>query len=165
MYYYELSFNPDFTPKPLLHRDKWCEALRSELYQQGTDRLKKRMPSGNITYCCLGVLCEIEGIPQSEANLSHVKAQQWADGALTVYQFGRENQTSMLEAGLVPQFDILDACGQLRGASVTIWESFEDKQNGEAHLGTFSALTELNDNGLTFNQIADIIDVCFTNID
>ena len=40
--------------------DKWVEALRSGKYKQGEGFLHSE---SNNTYCCLGVLCEIEGIP------------------------------------------------------------------------------------------------------
>lgn len=39
--------------------DKWVEALRSGKYKQGTRRLYD--PPTN-SYCCLGVLCEIQGV-------------------------------------------------------------------------------------------------------
>ena len=35
---------------------KWCAALRSGDYKQGTDVLHN---TSNNTYCCLGVLCDI----------------------------------------------------------------------------------------------------------
>lgn len=38
-------------------RDKWCEALESGNYKQGTKRLRK-----DGKYCCLGVLCDVAGL-------------------------------------------------------------------------------------------------------
>ena len=43
--------------------DKWIRALRSGKYKQGTRVLHNE---GNNTYCCLGVLCKIEGIKSSD---------------------------------------------------------------------------------------------------
>lgn len=37
---------------------KWIEALRSGAYKQGQKQLKK-----GASYCCLGVLCEVAGLP------------------------------------------------------------------------------------------------------
>ena len=39
-------------------KDKWVEALRSGKYKQCKGRLQKK-----DGYCCLGVLCDISGIP------------------------------------------------------------------------------------------------------
>lgn len=38
---------------------KWVAALRSGMYQQGRLRLR----SLDDKYCCMGVLCEVAGIP------------------------------------------------------------------------------------------------------
>lgn len=42
--------------------DRWVAALRSGKYKQGKGELHDKV---NNTYCCLGVLCEIEGIKSS----------------------------------------------------------------------------------------------------
>jgi len=41
-------------------RAAWLEALRSGKYKQGKNFLCNR----NLEYCCLGVLCEVAGIPK-----------------------------------------------------------------------------------------------------
>lgn len=40
-------------------RARWVEALRSGRYRQGKQRLKLTDAGGNISYCCLGVACDI----------------------------------------------------------------------------------------------------------
>jgi len=40
-------------------RDKWIEALESDKFEQGIAQLKR-----DNKYCCLGVFCEINNIPQ-----------------------------------------------------------------------------------------------------
>ena len=41
-------------------REVWLEALRSGDYQQGTGALKRISEHGDeVTYCCLGVACEV----------------------------------------------------------------------------------------------------------
>jgi hypothetical protein len=57
---------------------KWIEALRSGRYEQGVGSL---FDSGDKTYCCLGVLCDIH----PDISL---------DG--DEYFFGRENQGILL---------------------------------------------------------------------
>lgn len=43
---------------------KWCEALRSGKYKQCTGRLRRPISeSGELGHCCLGVLCELSGMP------------------------------------------------------------------------------------------------------
>jgi|688.fasta_scaffold608381_2 hypothetical protein len=39
--------------------ERWVEALRSGKYTQGKNLLKQKYESGQIAYCCLGVLCEL----------------------------------------------------------------------------------------------------------
>jgi hypothetical protein len=49
-------------PKPYLDvktKDRWLKALRSRKYKQGHMVLKSR----DNHYCCLGVLCEVVGLP------------------------------------------------------------------------------------------------------
>lgn len=50
-----LKLTPEF-------KAKWVEALRSGTYRQGTTKLAQQNDE-QITYCCLGVACAIEGIP------------------------------------------------------------------------------------------------------
>jgi hypothetical protein len=38
----------------------WLDALRSDRYEQGRGTLKKVTREGRTTYCCFGVLCELE---------------------------------------------------------------------------------------------------------
>jgi hypothetical protein len=42
----------------------WTDALRSGEYTQGKMALKGIHPDGYFSHCCLGVLCEIQDIPQ-----------------------------------------------------------------------------------------------------
>lgn len=52
-----LNVPDDYRKQPLDILNKWVEALRSVKYKQGRDLLR----SADNTYCCLGVLCDIEG--------------------------------------------------------------------------------------------------------
>jgi hypothetical protein len=47
------------TQEQLDLRRKWVEALRSGKYQQGKGALR----NSDNRYCCLGVLCDIVGVP------------------------------------------------------------------------------------------------------
>jgi len=54
-----MSKFPKMNPK--LKRD-WIAALRSGKFRQGGGKLREEA-GGNPRYCCLGVLCEISGVP------------------------------------------------------------------------------------------------------
>lgn len=45
-------------------KTRWVEALRSGEYEQGVSRLKYTPNGGTSSYCCLGVLSELCGVPQ-----------------------------------------------------------------------------------------------------
>ena len=47
-------------------KDKWVAGLRSGKYKQGRGMLK-RNAVGGVKHCCLGVLCEISGLPITSA--------------------------------------------------------------------------------------------------
>lgn len=38
---------------------KWVEALESGKFKQGTGSLSRVRPGGHVSYCCLGVACEL----------------------------------------------------------------------------------------------------------
>lgn len=46
----------------------WTDALRSGKYIQGQEKLKGIHFNGEASYCCLGVLCEIQELPQTQLN-------------------------------------------------------------------------------------------------
>lgn len=55
-------------------RDKWVAALRSGTYKQTTKGVLRMRRGG---YCCLGVLCEIEGVPKDKSE-THMGKSVWA---------------------------------------------------------------------------------------
>lgn len=63
---------------------KWIEALRSGNYKQGKQFLNK-----NEKYCCLGVLCEIEGLLKRTDVMSgatvYFSDDRWLTKALASY--------------------------------------------------------------------------------
>lgn len=121
-------------------KNKWTTALRSGEYKQGTGCLY----SGAIKtpgvedkepncYCCLGVLSAIQG--RLEKNLF---------GGFDSH--GGDSQFLTLTN---PLYSIIEGTGRL---------PFLIKlENGDS----WDCLAPCNDNGLTFNQIADIIDAAF----
>jgi hypothetical protein len=111
-------------------RAQWCAALRSGDYQQA----RKALYDGE-GYCCLGVLCDLA-----------VKAGAVAERVYT----GTENE---------PGFWQYDGRGDYLPISVREWAGLDDG-NPEVRTRTgLEPLGILNDeNGLTFAEIADLID-------
>jgi hypothetical protein len=58
----EQKLNPEI-------KQKWCSALRSGKYEQGQGLLHD--PNDN-TYCCLGVLRELTGLPKAGEDLEYL---------------------------------------------------------------------------------------------
>jgi hypothetical protein len=116
------------TKEQLILRRKWVAALKSGDYHQGKGVLKKRITvDGEPNYCCLGVLCEVMGIPNDFDGL--VGSFTFADGSISCLS----EKTR-------------DAVGLK-----TAWGTFSDDNPGDS-------LAHCNDAGLTFVEIADIIE-------
>ncbi len=110
-------------------KEKWLAALRSGEYQQCAGALRRSDHHGNLTHCCLGVLCDLaakDGIGKWEAE--HFISGGYRDiGLLTgevVEWAGTQDYN--------PDVVVDDAKG--------------------------SNLAMLNDNGRTFAEIADVIE-------
>lgn len=118
----------------------WVEALRSGKYKQGQSRLKYTR-DGKVKHCCLGVLCEVfkEDNTRSE-NLLSISID-----AL------RENSSFLSVPSVIATEIGLESGNPLVSLSETIMEEL-----GNMDLPDHS-LAALNDAGLTFSAIADII--------
>lgn len=109
----------------------WVAALRSGEYQQGYGYLNR-----NGDFCCLGVLCDLA-----------VKAGLPLDINKDIQEFGV----------IVVKYD---GCAGILPSAVTTWaeipyhggDVFVDEDFNRA------ALTSMNDYGLTFPQIANVIE-------
>ena len=112
-------------------KKKWLEALRSGKYQQGTGFLQKEG-----RYCCLGVLCDLFA-EDDDCDGEWVQA---ATGAMKFKPSGDPGRHDFLP---VP---------------VSEWADLEhgpyDPIIGEGD----DTLSQLNDHGKTFKEIADVIE-------
>lgn len=108
---------------------KWLEALRSGKYQQTSDNLRNEEG-----FCCLGVLCDISGL---------------ADWVPSVLEPGTY---AYFSAGLVLPVEVQEWAGLTLTNPDVVQEIDEE---GEEHWNT---LTELNDDGYRFAEIADFIE-------
>ena len=119
-----------FSLSPSVKR-KWLAALRSGKYKQGPGYLYN---SSKETYCCLGVLCGIEG----------ATTKQMAGGTLP-------DEIGMFKE-LVPTRSELTSA-QKKNGYVNKFYAFSVMYKGE-----MTSLAALNDSGVSFNEIADIIE-------
>lgn len=110
-------------------KQEWVTALRSGEYEQGNTVLR----SHDNKFCCLGVLCDIYG--------KH-KGVTWSDNPDYHRYLFLERIT------LLPQ-EVIEWSGVSEFGLV---KGFNER---DAELSI--TLTNLNDNNMSFNQIADVI--------
>ncbi len=115
---------------------KWVEALRSGKYQQGRQYLNK-----DGKFCCLGVLCEIEGLRAEVSPLGGPVYYYIGTGMSTATGYPGKSFNKGLAA---------PAAGYIASLRVR--------------------LAALNDRGvddtdpLNFDEIADIIQICYKEL-
>lgn len=130
---YTLKLPEDYVPPPLPGRDLWTAALRSGKYKQGKLALCK-----DDNHCCLGVLSKIQG-----RLTYHDGKESYVDELLYEFGLGSSN----------PVHAVLKRMGQFPSGVAVI---LHDLMN-------IRSLAALNDYGLTFNQIADVIEQVWSN--
>jgi len=115
-------------------KEKWLSALRSGKYKQGKEALRTK----ENKFCCLGVLCDVYR--------KETKLGKWDKNHFSNFAFinTKKNNQKFNSLGILP-------------ISVMDWAGLKDVNP------TFGneTLAKLNDNGFTFQEIADIIDKNF----
>ena len=129
---------------------QWVEALTSGTYQQGQGKLHATDIKGECMYCCLGVLCDLymQQNPdeldvkvvtrKSDAFPQHFQMLSIGDDSLTVY----DNESVVLPLRVREWAGMSDPLGR-----------FTDSSHGQ------DSLAELNDHGMSFAKLADVITV------
>ena len=132
------------------NRKKWVEALRSGKYSQAsgilrndTDHATGRKLRG-FEYCCLGVACEISGLGVWGAGIDDAPDEV---RRYIPHEDGDESKMYLLPESVREWLGI----GTHDGALYDLRKDDED-------LSTPGSLTQANDNGETFQQIADRIE-------
>jgi hypothetical protein len=127
----KITLPPNYQRIPLPHFTEWVAALRSGKYAQGTDKLCK-----DNAYCCLGVLCEIQGRPK-QLHPTEVNVLMFDDGW---------NYLTRLN----PVYSVLAEKGFFPiEATITYQGDFSTSVH---------CLAALNDFLIPFDQIADVIE-------
>lgn len=107
---------------------EWVAELRSGKYQQG----KRLLRSADDEYCCLGVLCEL---------------------AVKHGVIGPAEQKNEYSYGYGPNSEWFGALPP----KVAGWAGLRHS-NGSYYGGNGGSLTDLNDGGTSFAEIADVIE-------
>lgn len=140
---YKLILPENYKKPALPVRDAWLADLRNPPanVKQGTGRLRKQID--DVFYdCCLGRLSCLQG--RLTAFETH-----WADSD--------KNTHGVLSLDN-PAFKALGSNGEMPRS---VYVELGDLQSGD--LVKYNVLSALNDRGLSFNQIADIIEAIWDN--
>lgn len=126
---------------------QWTAALRSGEYKQGRRTLAQRDDVGGpVYYCCLGVLCELaaqEGLTERTTR---------DEGRLVNYG----GHGAFLPGGVMSWADIESESPLV--PSAVLADDHPLKKDLKKYGDTSVSLAALNDEGLSFEQIADLID-------
>lgn len=98
-------------------RDQWCAALRSGDFLQGTHNLCRGVGTDvrPLSYCCLGVLCELHGILDGHGTARYGEDSSFA--ALPT-QF---RLAVGLEASYQAALILANDCGRKNFAAIADW--------------------------------------------
>lgn len=126
---------------------KWVEALRSGKYKQGKMALRTKTKHGTVKHCCLGVLCELYN--KTHKNKLKIKKTTKPDdvGQIknSVFKIGSEVMSLPNKvknwAGIDENTGLL-----VRGEGYTVKNQ------------KLFNLSEINDEGVSFNKIAKFIE-------
>ena len=128
---------------------QWVEALNSGTYKQGQGKLHATDIKGECMYCCLGVLCDLymQQNPdeldvkvvtrKSDAFPQHFQMLSIGDDSLTVY----DNESVVLPLRVREWAGMSDPLGRF----------IDSESHGQ------DSLAELNDHGMSFAKLADVI--------
>jgi hypothetical protein len=120
---------------------EWTAALRSGKYEQGQNAL-----CADGRFCCLGVLAEEVGVPQIDAVERIANGYDYTDDPIYKFEGGGFNSTA-IPACLWPTFlEDLDLGMKVPETDLLVRDTLHNR------------LMTMNDEGSTFNEIADYID-------
>jgi hypothetical protein len=142
--------------------DKWVKALRSDEYKQTQGKLK-----GEGGFCCLGVLCDVATPVLKEQGIDAKWTKNEEDGEGDFFEVPiigdvPEKAQLALPGVLVDLFGFQGSCGNVRSISrglpkkarAILTKAGCGISEGE------TSLANLNDKGVPFKVIADIIEAC-----
>ncbi|HEY6019689.1 MAG TPA: hypothetical protein VIY48_07255 [Candidatus Paceibacterota bacterium] len=127
---------------------KWLTALRSGDYKQVKGCLR-----GELGYCCLGVLTDVwAGENSIEWNEPFV-------GAYSINAGGPYTESSVTPRDVMQWSELENSTGAVIIGTVREGGNRASESNSSDYpYDLIVTLSDLNDNGLTFEQIADVIE-------
>jgi len=128
---------------------KWIEALRSGKYKQG----KQILRSIDDKYCCLGVLCDVY--------ITTTRKTEWKLGL--VEQISSPDKYYIHDQGNYLPREVV-TWANLNSIEGSYKELNPDLETGEMIVKICTNLTNDNDTGKTFQEIADIIQENYKNL-
>jgi hypothetical protein len=138
-------------------KEKWVAALRSGRYEQAHGKLRAAWGEKE-GYCCLGVLCEVAIEEGLEVRTMTYTEDVWAEG---VNHEGVVTRYSTENWGTVPQDPVWE--GAYLPLGVMQWAGLSEPDPTVRGMNVDypddeNTLAGLNDSGLSFERIADIIE-------
>lgn len=129
--------------------DKWTAALRSGKYTQTDGCLKRQWHDGSCSYCALGVLCDLFKQEHPDEILEDLNG----DGSM-VYIIDDSVHLQELPERVANWAGTWDQNARFNSSADPVdWRS----RNRSAH-GQVTTVSDANDFGLFFDEIADLID-------
>ncbi len=130
-------------------RERWVNELKSGDYDQDQSYLKT-----DDGYCCLGVLCDIEGIEWSEDTKINERGYIIEGTA----KGDNAGETEGLTVELLNKYQLNGVQGQLNDTIYWIEGEWEREVPSEQYsYSSYDSLAEANDDGRTFDEIAALI--------
>ena len=134
---------------------KWIKALRSNKYKQGKMALRTKTRHGTVRHCCLGVLCDLYNKDHKRKlkikKTNDPKDQGEIDPSTTVFTIGGDPWA-------LPEV-------------VRNWAGIKDKEGMffdtdpvNVNRWSCNSLSEMNDEGASFKEIAQFIEEHYENL-
>ena len=123
------------------YKEKWVKALRSGKYNQAKGQLVRER-GDDKTYCCLGVLCDLV---RNDENLNGIGLRMECNEALSININGESG--GVVPIGTRTYLELIDGNPTL---------NFRGREGTSQNY--IQSLANLNDDGMSFEQIADVIE-------
>jgi len=132
-----ITMNPEI-------KQKWVNSLRSGEYSQGEGKLRS-----NYGYCCLGVLCDLYAQEQNQEWEFKEQYSEEINSRFDCWYFDGES-------AFLPK-SVMEWAGlSVNTPNMKVFATDDDLEEEEYFY--FDEISNLNDSGTTFMQLADLIE-------
>ncbi len=137
-----MAMNPEI-------KAEWLTALRDGSYKQGKSRLRTDPNNGDSEYCCFGVLCDIIA-KRGLGKWGHDDGRDANPGPVFLY---KDDPDGKGPVALYAPDDMLTDIGFSSDKQISMVG-----MGGTVHHQASRAFADMNDNGMPFTAIADVIE-------